>query len=831
MARSSHRRGRRLRFIHSAGALVASAAVAGVQRPVTAQEQPAPAPPAGAQRIAAPADAPASRFDIPPGPLGEVIVAFQRVTGITATLAVNGAAAIHSNGVSGVLTHADALAALLAGTGLAPRMVSSTEVIVEFPPLRQSVDVVGRATVLQSPKYAVPLRDIPQTVEVIPRTAMEQQAVTSVSEALRNVPGITLQAGEGGGASSTAGDMFNMRGFNASNSLFVDGVRDDGLLARDVFNLEQVEVFMGPTGSDVGRGTAAGYVNLQTKTPHLERAVSAVASVGIAAQRRVAVDVNQPLSLRAADGWLARSAVRLNAVVQDSGVPGRDEVALNTKALAPSIAIGIGTRTRVAAGGQVVRQNNLPDYGIPGAAWLDEPLTPTTVRAPRPVDQSNYYGSPTVDYDHGSQRSITGRVERDLTSTMTLRNQARYNRSHREAVITAVQNVASYDPATNTVALARQGNDRENEIFSNQTSLSSRFSTRRLRHTSSIGVEYARESQFAPTLSGVGTRAPVDIFNPNPNDPVAGFAPARTGASTGGSTDTLALYGFDTVDLGSRWQVSGGLRWEHYDTAFRAADASGAITTDEHAAGGLLSGKAGLVLRVSSSANAYLAYGTSLTPPGTANFTLSAQPNNQNNPNVDPQHSTNYEAGAKWELAGGRLALNAAVFRTLNENVIFTVDASAVPPIYNQDDGQRVNGVTLGASGHLTERWDLLASFGYLDTALRSQSAATTGKRLTLTPKRSGSVWTTYRLPAGFTFGGGIRAADEVFVNAANTIATPGYHLADALVEYEVNTHLSLRLNVSNVTGETYIRNVNNNGGRYNPGNPRAALLTSKLGF
>ena len=62
--------------------------------------------------------------------------------------------------------------------------------------------------------------------------------------------------------------MFNLRGFNANNSLFVDGVRDDGLISRDVFNLEQVEVFMGPTGTDVGRGTAAGYVNMQTKTPH-----------------------------------------------------------------------------------------------------------------------------------------------------------------------------------------------------------------------------------------------------------------------------------------------------------------------------------------------------------------------------------------------------------------------------------------------------------------------------------------------------------------------------------------------------------------------------------
>ena len=122
------------------------------------------------------------------------------------------------------------------------------------------------------------LRDIPQTIEVIPRNVIEEQGITTLSDALRNVPGITLQGGEGGGASNTAGDMFNLRGFNAANSLFVDGVRDDGLISRDVYNLEQIEVFMGPTGSDVGRGTAAGYVNLQSKSPQLNPGASALFS-------------------------------------------------------------------------------------------------------------------------------------------------------------------------------------------------------------------------------------------------------------------------------------------------------------------------------------------------------------------------------------------------------------------------------------------------------------------------------------------------------------------------------------------------------------------------
>ena len=219
------------------------------------------------------------------------------------------------------------------------------------------------------------------------------------------------------------------------------------------------------------------------------------------------------------------------------------------------------------------------------------------------------------------------------------------------------------------------------------------------------------------------------------------------------------------------------------------------------------------------------------TPPGTANFTLSAQANNQNNPNVEPQESTNYEVGAKWDFAGGRLSLTSALFHTENRNVIFTVDAAAIPPIYNQDDAQRVNGVTVGAMGRITDRWEVLANVGYLDAELHSQNAANDGNHLTLTPSFSGSVWTTYRLPIPLRIGGGIRYTDDVFINAANTIRSPGYHVADALVEYDVNSHLSLRVNVYNMTNERYIRNVNNNGGRYNPGHPRSALVTTNVRF
>jgi len=772
-------------------------------------------------------------FQIAPGPLRTVLPEFERLSGTRLVVVSDAINEISSPGLSGTYTPSQALARLLAGTSVTSRVTGPGVITLEIRLASEAVDVTGAVPVPapSSPKYTQPLIEVPQTIEVIPRAVMEAQGVTTLSEALRNVPGISLQAGEGGGASNTSGDMFNLRGFSAANSLFVDGVRDDGLMSRDVFNLEQVEVFMGPTGADVGRGNAAGYVNMQTKAPLAQSAYAVTYGYGSGDMNRSTVDLNQALQVGEPGSWLSHTAVRLNALWQDGGVPGRQIVEQKNQSIAPSITLGLNTATRVTAAVQITRQENVPDYGIPGAAWAEEPLAPTTVIADHPVDSSNFYGSVGYDYDKVEQESYTARVEHDVNRTVTLRNQTRYNQTHREAVITAIQNPAAFVPATQTVVLARQGNERENQIFSNQTSAVGQFLTGRVRHAVTSGVEISSEEQFAPGLVGMGTRNPVSIYTPNPFDPVMGYDIARGLAYSRGKTNTVGLYAFDTVDLGSRWQLNGGLRWEHYEATFRSLDALGVTTADLTESDGLFSGKAGVLYRLTEQANLYASYGSSVTPPGTANFTLSAQPNNQNNPNAEPQESKNYEIGAKAAFLNNRLSFATAVFRTDNENVIFTVDATAIPPLYNQDDGQRVKGFTVGSMGQINEHWSVIANFGYLDTEQISQNPLNNGKRMTLTPEWSGSLWTTYELPRGLTLGGGLRLMDEVFVNAPNTIRVPGNTLADVMAEYALNSHLSLRLNITNVTGAVYIKNVNNNGGRYNPGAPRAATLTSSVRF
>jgi catecholate siderophore receptor len=301
------------------------------------------------------------------------------------------------------------------------------------------------------------------------------------------------------------------------------------------------------------------------------------------------------------------------------------------------------------------------------------------------------------------------------------------------------------------------------------------------------------------------------------------------GAIADGHTNTMAVSAFDVVNLGPRLQVNGGLRVERYDTDYYAVTTAGVIT-DLAANDTLFSGKIGALYQLTPIGNVYVSYGTAVTPPGSGNFALSAQDNNANNPNVDPQVSKNFEVGTKWELLNRRLAATLALFDTRNTNVIYTIDATAVPPLFNQDDAQIVQGATVGLTGQLSDHWSVMANFAYMDGRVDSQNAAIDGNWITLLPEWSGSLWTTYGI-GQLSLGGGIRFTDRVFVNQANTIVSPSYQIIDAMASYTVNRYLVLRLNMNNLGDEKYIRNISNNGGRYNPGFARSILFNTQIGF
>ena len=338
------------------------------------RDQPAVAP-------ESPQAPPVFPFAISSGPLPAAIQEFQKLTGVTVRAADDVVRNLTTDGVSGVLSAARALDTLLSGTSLSYRFADPSTVVIEIRVDAASVEVSGALPRVESAKYTAPLRETPQTIQVIPRALLDEQGAATLSDAMRNVPGITMQAGEGGGASNTTGDMFNMRGFSANNSLFVDNVRDDGLVSRDVFNLEQIEVFSGPTGSDVGRTNAAGYINLTTKSPLPDALYAGSFSLGAGEQVRATADLNQPIAFGRQGTFLGNAAVRLNALYQDGGIGGRDYVERESKSIAPSIAFGLSTPTRLSVSGQIMRQDNLADYGLPAAASPVGPLTPTSALA------------------------------------------------------------------------------------------------------------------------------------------------------------------------------------------------------------------------------------------------------------------------------------------------------------------------------------------------------------------------------------------------------------------------------------------------------------------
>lgn len=666
---------------------------------------------------------------------------------------------------------------------------------------------------VSSPKYQAPLRDTPRTVTVVPKEIMEEQGARTLTDVLRNVPGISIQAGEGGGASNSAGDMFTMRGFDASSSLFRDGLRDSGLVSRDTFNTENVEAFVGPGGADVGRGTAAGYVNTQTKTPQLEDFFKAATEVHTAGRYRQTVDVNRKLDDAKLPAWMAGTAMRLNLMGENGAVAGRDEVEREKAGLGAAVATGLGTGSRFTLFSQHVRENNIPDYGIPAKLGRELPGT----------SSDWYYGSSKSNHEDIKQDMITAIYENELTERLTLRNVSRFARTHRDAVITA----PGYNSTTNLITRSLQANERTNETFTNATSANFIIEHGAMKHTLTAALELSTEEQESHTGSQTLATSVVGVKPTN-------FAAARPAATTNsvGESDTVSLSLFDHWELGSKWLIDAGIRMDRYDTKYHATSPVSATNpdglVDEEIRDTLYSGKIGFTYKPVEQGSLYLAYGSTVTPPGSANFNLSEATTSQENPNVDLQESRSLEAGIKWDVLDESLSLAAAVFRTENTNVLYNDDTTGT---YYSDGGQVVEGVTLSATGQITDQWAVFANATWLDASVDQPGDQYDGNWLVRTPEFSASLWTTYQVAEKWTIGGGVRYQGESMANSANTVTVPGYAVFDAMLQYEHSEHLTFRLNAYNLLDRDYISSINNNTQRLSKGEPASLMLTTQFSF
>jgi catecholate siderophore receptor len=755
----------------------------------------------------------ARRFDIPAGTLETVLTTFQSLTGLQVIIPNDAMRGISSPGVSGAYTAEQALAQLLTGTGLAYRHTAAETLTLEIQAAHESVEVTERTSPLSSPKYTAPLRDIPQTITVIPREVIEEQGATTLRDVLRNVPGLTMTAGEGG---APAGDNLTLRGFSARNDIFVDGVRDLGPQSRDPFNIEQVEVVKGPGSAYTGRGSAGGAINLTSKTPGFTPSYGGTLNLGNARMKRATADINAPLARL---GLGERTSFRLNLLAHDSGVAGRDVVEEERWGVAPSLGFSLGGRTRVTLGYFHLRQDNVSDYGIPWVPATNNALAEYRDR-PAPVPRDTFYGFKERDRERLRSDLATFRLEHDYDDNLRLTNQLRYGRSTRDSMATPPRFAD-----VNSTVINREMRSwlTEDDIWDNQTDLRASFGTGGVRHTLVTGLALTRERNQRVTRTAAN--AQTTLLDPNPNDVFTG--PILLNPFAGDITaDSQALYAFDTARVGEKWEFNGGLRWDRFDAEGVTV---GTTTAGVFAPGApvarvdrMLSFRAGAVFKPRPEGSVYAAYGTSLSPSleGLSYGTATAA--------IEPEKTYTFEAGSKWEMFGSRLLLSGALFRVEKTNAR-TPGLPGEPPQV-LDGEQRVDGVEVSASGSVVRGWQLFAAYTLLDSEIvKSNTPAEVGREILNTPRNSFSLWTTYTSRRRLEVGGGARFVGRRFGNNTNTRQVEGYWLLDLMASYPLSRNIDLRLNINNLTDEYYFDRIG--GGHLVPGAARTVMLSTGFRF
>ncbi len=750
---------------------------------------------------------PARRFEIAAGPLSDVLAAFEKVSGLSFVISKEGIRDIASPGVRGVYPVERALQKVLAETGVTYRFTSPTAVTIELKAVSTEVQVTESVEALRSsPKYSASVLDTPQTISTVPQEVMQEQGTTTLRDALRNVAGISLAAGEGG----AQGDNLTIRGFTARNDLFIDGMRDFGSYYRDPFDMQEVEVLQGPSSVTFGRGSTGGVVNQETKTPGLAGFVSGGLTFGTDLTRRGTLDVDKPLG--------AHTAFRLNLMGDLNNVAGRDVAENRRFGIAPSLALGLGTATRWTLGYFHQTADDIPDYGIP---WL--------FNGPAPVNRENYYGFQNGNYLRTYDDIGTAKVEHDFHRHFQLRDQVRYANYVRDVLITEPQ-IAT--PITLSTPLSQMiinrheiGVNSVETLLDEQLDLTAKFNTGFLHHSVVTGIEGGKETSdpTRPTWTNVPTTS---LLNPDPTQALSGIATITSIVHT--TSLSAAAYVLDTVQLGKQWDLTGGFRWDRFSTGYtqQVAPASAFNRIDE-----MPSWRAALVFKPIAAGSIYFDAGTSFNP-SAESLSLTAA-----TANLPPEKNLTYEIGTKWDLNHRRFSVTGAVFETEKTNAR---EPDPDNPLLSVLAGtQRVDGAQVQMHGRLTSKWEILSGYARLDSRVVNSQyyPAAIGYPLANVPKNTFNLWTEYRLPLHWEMGAGSNYVSSRTASATVPLdpttgllkEVPGYWVFNAMVKHPLNEHIDLQVNVNNIANRYYYDELHPAHIVLGPG--RSALIGIKFKF
>ncbi|WP_251877455.1 TonB-dependent siderophore receptor [Achromobacter sp. Marseille-Q4954] len=672
----------------------------------------------------------------------------------------------------------------------------------------------------QSPKFTAPLLDTPRTVQVVPKQVIQDQAASTLQDVLRNSPGITFGAGEGG---RPGGDLPIIRGQNSAGSIFLDGIRDSSTQVRDTFNLEQVEVIKGPDSVYSGRGGAGGSINMVSKTPKATDFTEATAQIGTDSNYRATIDSNWRLADKA--------AFRLNVMGNKGDAPGRDDaVDFERWGVAPSLTLGVGTPTRITLSYYHYQDDSMPDYSIPYDPKTGQPVTETMG-----VSRKSFYGLKGRDFMKTRDDVATVDFQHDFSDKLQLRNVTRYGRGTTDFAATNPDDSKGNVP-NGLVYRALKSGYYVTKSFANQTNLTGEFDTGSLKHSFDLGFEYSniKQDKDSYTESGVpaGTSGCVtgtangkntyanpalcaSLWDPDPGTYYPGHL-QRNNNPARYNTDTVALYGFDTIKFNEQWQASLGLRWDNYRTSGsniakgRNDPASTPAFYSTSREDNLFNYQVGLAYKPAPNGTIYATYGTSSTPSAIASSAISDAVS-VTNQSLEPEKSRTVELGTKWQVFDDRLTLSAAAFQDIRKNTSVAVSATETAQVGEA----KVRGIELGFSGSITPKWNVFGGYTFMDSEMTkgAYNSGAVGQDLPNTPRNAFSLWTTYKVLPKLTVGGGAYYVDKVYGNSdatKNADGTPkarwvpSYWRFDAMAAYEFNDHMSAQLNVLNIFDETY---------------------------
>lgn len=736
------------------------------------------------------------------------------------------------------------LGALAAGFGLAsaaiaqtpPAEPTKTESALPVVRAKASAERAGKddyqATDTRIGKGKQELRDIPQSVTVVTERLIDDRNLDTLREVLKNTSGITFLAAEGGE------EDIRLRGFplQASGDVFIDGMRDPAFYERDTFFYDRLEVLRGSAALTFGRGSTGGAVNQVTKQPRLLNEHQIDATVSSHNGVRVVGDFNAKMS--------ESSALRVGTMFDNADNDGTG-ARTDKIGLAGVYRWGIGERDEFSVGVYHLDNNNGINYGMPYIRpTLTAPVGSTTLL---PLDPKAYYGMAS-DKNEGRASSLTGTHVHRFGQNMELVTRLRvsdYERDQRSGTVrfagAAMQpggvpvSLATFGPNT-VITRGTHNKTQDMQTVYGQSDFSGKFAALGMKHDLLAGVDFAQEKKqvFAARSAAQGgvniTKPTTTVGRPddgasvNEDSRVMRTANEYTARGTG-------LYLQDTIELAPQWKLLAGLRYDRltgdYDAFAIPNAAPGPVTKSSYRMKvSEWSKRLGLLFQPNERMSFHASAATSFNTSGDA-YSLSPS-----NVDIDPEQAINVELGAKIDSADGRLSTRVAVFRSTKLHERNT--DPLLTDVVTLSGKRHVAGIELDVNGRITPQWEVFASYMWMPVANIDISSATGGEvqgsRPSLTPKHTGTLWTTYQLTPRIRIGGGLTARSSQTPLRNPGFAVPKFVIGDVMAEYQaIQDKLIFKLNVSNISNKLYADSLYP--GHYVPGAGRIASLTGSYKF